>query len=143
MTRIDLIVLRSPANRFRVLSDKPSSIPMHRLIHIATKHRLTATKTQERRKDADDSKLSHNNSTTRGSWRRVCTLCVSHLPRQLGPTHSRGLHGDAPPSARRSSVFSSHAKRRRDDIWATRIRIPTHGVYAYPTNYVYDIDYAS
>ena len=117
MTQIDLIVLRSPANRFRVLSDKPSSIPMHRLIHIATKHRLTATKTQERRKDADDSKLSHNNSTTRGSWRRVCTLCVSHLPRQLGPTHSRGLMFHI-VLFRGSPVNSSlpHAKLRKNAI---------------------------
>ena len=30
-------------------------------------------------------------------WVRANSISyVSHLPRQLGPTHSRGLHGDAP-----------------------------------------------
>jgi hypothetical protein len=60
MNRIDLIVL-SPANHFRALSGKPSSkldgYPIHNNL---PRLRLAATKTQERRKDADDSELSHN-----------------------------------------------------------------------------------
>ena len=46
-----------------------------------------------------------------------CTLCVSHLPRQLGPTHSRGLMFHI-VLFRGSPVNSSlpHAKLRKNAI---------------------------
>ena len=49
--------------------------------------------------------------------RCVCKLSVSHLPRQLGPTHSGGLHGDAPHSALWGIpvVVLPHVKRIRQD----------------------------
>jgi hypothetical protein len=72
MNRIDLIVL-SPANHFRNLSGKPSS----KLDGYHTQQSSTTptsshedTGKAERRKDADDSELLHNNSSTQAKTKQ-------------------------------------------------------------------------
>jgi hypothetical protein len=62
MNRIDLIVL-SPANHFRVFQTSHQASLMATIHNNLPRLRLAATKIQERRKDADDSELSHNDST--------------------------------------------------------------------------------
>ena len=72
------------------------------------------------------------NTKTKHSQRLLhcgCTLCVSHLSRQLGPTHSRGLHGDVQHSALWGSspvVGLPHAKHKTGQVEIDTARFHAH-----------------